>query len=944
MGSRRLRARSVIAALAAVVVTALGGAVVAPATAADPGGITGTVTGPDGELLAGVWVDATVLAPYAEVGGWTDADGVYTLGGLAPGTYTVALEDYPRGDYAPTSFEVVVADTVVTADVELELAGHIAGTVTDGAGEGIPGISAVAYQWDTTTDTMMPVGGYGATTDADGDYQIDGLPAGTFRVRFTDVSGELISESWNDAAQIEDGADIAVTAGEVSDSIDAVLEPGHHIIGTITGGGTGVGGIMVAAYVDDASFTSAGFAYTDSDGTYDLGGLPPGDYRLCFADPASAWVSECFDDVPTLADATVVPVPGDAPPQADAELTAATHIAGVVTGPANGAAIGVQVAAYRESGDGTWEFVGSALTDSSGAYDLVGLPAGVYRVAFAPFGEPDYVGEYWDGASSLDAADDIDLSDGTPATGIDAQLAAGGHVTGTVTGPDGAPLAGIYVNAVRRPAAPGSPTGFAVTDADGRYDIGGLGTGDYDVSFNDLAQSYVPEFWPDAHPPAGGEAVPVTAGATTSQIDARLEQAGRISGTVTGTDAGPVGDVGVIAHRLDQTSRTWAPTAGAMTQPDGSYDVGGLLPGTYRVQFRDLSGAGYADEFWNDAPTLARGRDIEVIAGDTQRGVDARLALPIVQPPAISNLAPPTIAGDAVVGRPLTADPGRWSPDDGLTYTYRWLADGITLPGAEGSTYVPTAADLGKRIRVRVTVTRAEFSTSSTTSASTRAVVEPSVTFETAPRITAAPHVGTPVGSSRGTWSPATGRAGYQWLVDDAPVAGATGATYKPRPADVGRSLRLQVTVTAPGREPAVATSVAARIRPGAISTQRSPRLVGATRPGAVLRVQGGRWQPSTVALTYRWYAGGTRLVGTTGPRLDLTQALVRKHAGTRIRVVVTLRAPGYRADSLRLRSSRLRIPQADPGAGRGSVAIPKTSSTSPSTSTAYPAGSELTR
>jgi hypothetical protein len=46
----------------------------------------------------------------------------------------------------------------------------------------------------------------------------------------------------------------------------------------------------------------------------------------------------------------------------------------------------------------------------------------------------------------------------------------------------------------------------------------------------------------------------------------------------------------------------------------------------------------------------------------------------------------------------------------------------------------------------------------------------------------------------------------YQWLSAGQPVAGATGQRYAIRPDDVGRRLKVQLTVTAPGHEPLVVT------------------------------------------------------------------------------------------------------------------------------------------
>lgn len=68
-------------------------------------------------------------------------------------------------------------------------------------------------------------------------------------------------------------------------------------------------------------------------------------------------------------------------------------------------------------------------------------------------------------------------------------------------------------------------------------------------------------------------------------------------------------------------------------------------------------------------------------------------------------LTPATVAGDAVVGRTLTALPGTW--DRVATFTYQWENAGGPIAGATGSTYSLRPSDVGTQVRVRVTATDA---------------------------------------------------------------------------------------------------------------------------------------------------------------------------------------------------------------------------------------------
>ena len=73
------------------------------------------------------------------------------------------------------------------------------------------------------------------------------------------------------------------------------------------------------------------------------------------------------------------------------------------------------------------------------------------------------------------------------------------------------------------------------------------------------------------------------------------------------------------------------------------------------------------------------------------------------------NTAPPTVAGTAVVGQGLTADPGTWTGDPAPTFTYRWQRCNragfgcLVIVGANARSYTVRGADLGSRLRVAVT-------------------------------------------------------------------------------------------------------------------------------------------------------------------------------------------------------------------------------------------------
>ena len=91
-------------------------------------------------------------------------------------------------------------------------------------------------------------------------------------------------------------------------------------------------------------------------------------------------------------------------------------------------------------------------------------------------------------------------------------------------------------------------------------------------------------------------------------------------------------------------------------------------------------------------------------------GTDVAVSLVVTDAPATGQ---PTISGAAQVSKTLTAATDDIEDLDGLpttpTFTYQWVrVDGLTdtdIPGATSETYTLTASDLGKQIKVTVSVT-----------------------------------------------------------------------------------------------------------------------------------------------------------------------------------------------------------------------------------------------
>lgn len=596
---------------------------------------------------------------------------------------------------------------------------------------------------------------------------------------------------------------------------------------------------------------------------------------------------------------------GTGMPMAPAQAAASDAISGTVTGADGSPLSTVEVTAYSWLVDeDDWEWSATVETDGSGTYGFAGLEPGTYRVGFEDL-SGDHQREYYDDVSSLYDADTLTVTGTTGLTGVDARLAPAGHVTGTVTGPDG-PAVGVEVAAYQWVAGYGGwwdQVAWATTDDTGAYDLGGLTTGSYRVGFSDWNGAYVAEYWDDVETLDAATTVPVATGATVSGIDAVLAPAGHVTGTVTGADGSPVVDGLVSAYQWDAESEYWAWAFYAQTDATGAYDVGGLPTGTYRIGFWDYTGR-HLEEYWDDAATVESATDVPVTQGATVTGRDARLRLGGSITGVVTG---PTSVADVWVTAWEKVG-GSWEyassnyVDDGGRYELRGLRSGtyrISFEddrGALRTEYWDDAATISAANDVVVV----EGAVSSGKNAALTSATTQAYQNLSAPTIAGTPQVGQTLVASPGTWTPAGASYGYEWLVDGVPAG--SGATLPLTEAHLGKRISVRVTAYGPDRVAGSVTSTAtapvtaqptvqpAPPAPPTLANTAAPRIKGKARVGRTLRVTTGTWSPSSgVRFSYQWLANGKRIKKATRAKLKVTKAL----KGKKVRVKVTARLAG---------------------------------------------------
>jgi hypothetical protein len=366
---------------------------------------------------------------------------------------------------------------------------------------------------------------------------------------------------------------------------------------------------------------------------------------------------------------------------------------------------GVEVEAFTA----TREVVGSAKTGPSGDYTIEGLAPGSYEVGFYPSQPSLYAPRYYNERASLSEAEAVSIvTEGEERSGIDAQLHEGGKITGEVTDTSGAGLENIEVFV----SAASGNEGFlgeyeALTGAGGKYTVTGLPKGSYTVEFYPrygLGLNFVPQYYEEKS--LFSDATPVdikVEGEVQPGIDAKLQEGGKVSGTVTdAVTHKPLAGVEVVASGAVGGGEEGF-GGYAETNANGEYTILGLGSGTYKIEFSGPGGPTkdeYITQYYNGQSSFASGNLVTANQGSTTPGINAALVRK-----APVNTAGPVASGTPAAGHALSCAKGSWTGEATLSYTYQWLRNGNAIAGANGSLYGVQTADQGTGLACKVTAT-----------------------------------------------------------------------------------------------------------------------------------------------------------------------------------------------------------------------------------------------
>jgi hypothetical protein len=496
----------------------------------------GTVVDQDGKPVADALVIVRALQHEAEppLTARTDAAGAFRIRLTAPGLVTVRVE--AKG-FAPQTFEKQPPSPL---HVRLARGAQISGVVRDAAsGKPIEGALVESRSPGSETAPWEPgAGRVEARSDREGRFRLEGLGAARQRVR---------------AAARGYGAQLQ-TSVRPGTSIEFFLPPGAAVLGNVRDAQERP---LSGALVELEESEGHGFqpAYrpvaTDSHGHFEILGLEPGRFRLVARHPELA---PALSGVFSLAEGSEE--------QVDLVLRAGVTVAGRLVGPDQRAVRGSVTLAEidGQAAPETLTETAKAAAGENGRFRFTQLPPGNHALAVVA---PGYTPQRVEVAVE---ARPVDLGDVKLETGL---VIEGRVVDGSRNPVPDAELEASPA-AINRRIEEESADRSSRSDATGRFVIGGLSEGTYDVR----AQAY-----------GFGRVVrPIEAGA--KGVSLVLEPAGSVTGLVVDDAQNPVADFRVVAQvRRDEGDvRAWQrPYVKRITAADGRFVLEGVSSGTYVV-------------------------------------------------------------------------------------------------------------------------------------------------------------------------------------------------------------------------------------------------------------------------------------------------------------------------------------------------------------------------
>ncbi|MCA4133051.1 carboxypeptidase-like regulatory domain-containing protein [Arthrobacter sp. M4] len=488
------------------------------------------------------------------------ANGTYSFTGLPGGNYNVNFDGQNQINVLPEyAYGTLTEGQASVANTTMSVGAIVSGKVSIPAGEIATNVSiAVGY------------GNQGAKVKADGTFRVLGVSEGRTTVSFS--SDKIPHTFYPGVPDIPSAQRVFPVLGQETNlPVTVPLVLGGFIKGSVTAPAQASTYQLFAATTrwSDAADYNVDARYNSgpplgSDGTYTSGPLWPGDYRVRFSGSGASsdltpisFAAKWYSNSSTPSQATKVTVQSG---QTVSNISASLSIGGSIKGKllnleGQQPSYSTEIQVLDSQGfavASTGPYGGS-----TGQFELSGLAAGTYRVAFnrgsgyaleeAQF----YQGQHESAGLASGAA--VSVTAGQATNLADSQLTLGGSFSGQVNGPDGQPLQDAAVHAYTEDGS--LVTRSARTGPDGRFTIGGLTTGQYKLKVN--ADGRIPDigflYSGNTKDSATAALVSATAGAT--------KDVGILSYAPAPTPGIPGGSVPITPTRFLDTRSLSGPVA-----------------------------------------------------------------------------------------------------------------------------------------------------------------------------------------------------------------------------------------------------------------------------------------------------------------------------------------------------------------------------------------------
>ncbi|MEA2150133.1 MAG: large repetitive protein [Solirubrobacteraceae bacterium] len=416
----------------------------------------------------------------------------------------------------------------------------------------------------------------------------------------------------------------------------------------------------------------------------------------------------------------------------------------------------------------------------------------------------------------------------------------------------------------------------------------------------------------------GGSCVPIAGavGSTYLVTDADIGATIRVALTATNISASATASSAASAtvgpkvpplKTVDPAISGAAIDGQILTATDGSWSGTPTITTTRRWQRCAALGLGCADLAATSTTLTLTSADVGstlrtvVTATNPDGTTQATSAVTLVVAAAIpSTTVAPAVSGTAREGQVLSATQGTWKGTPTISYAYGWercnAGSCSAIAGESATTYRLAAADLGRTVRATVTASNGG-GTTTVPSAQTATVTGGVPVSLAVPDISAPlPRDGELYSSTLGTWGgTAPLLTARQWLRCNATgasctaISGEVAATYTVVGADLGKTLRLEVSATNAFGAAKAQSAPSPVILAAPPTTVAAPVIAGILRDGQTLTATSSWSGTAPIALSWQWQrcdavaATCTDLAAATAVTYRLTSADV----GARMRVRV---------------------------------------------------------